>query len=816
MVIKKLILFRYKRLFLSNIETLEYTPEQNIQLILGGNGQGKSSLLYMLTPVPPDLKREFNEGGYKIIEIEHNNSYYILSSGGELGNKHSFLFNNTELNQGGTKSVQIELVKEHFQVTGYIHSILLGNTKFTSMPAVERKKVFSDISNIDYTYPLRVYNELRQRHRDIVGGIKILQENILKIKSTVIEDKELERYKTNLVMLSNYVEYLISLYKHDVDRAVDLDSMYDKLNVANREITKIYSSNAGLLTVNVNDIKSKISILENEIIFYNSSITAIKDKLSSFDTKALKSEEELTHEILNITKLISESKLTIDGVTLDNVENIYSVINDTYFEVIGVLARLDEYKNINKDNSEMVKLMSSVDIASKEYKAKETRYNLIVKELEHIEKHKTDENKVSCKQCGNSWYHHFDQDNQKILLRDKDILKVELDKLRTYIDSNSLVLTTYNEYKELVKELHTYSLSIPLVRPIWTYILTETNLKESSASVVNKLNMVKNRLEEWCSIAEKSKQLKMLEKDLENIKTINKIIKENNLKNIEELETNLSSYIKVVYSKQQEIIGYNKLISDLTKIEKAHFELRTTLKNINRGIGVTVDQVRNKYITDLVSQLKQQMAEIEQRIASNNTYVNKITNDTNEIEILTTKEKVLKLLVKELSPSEGIIAKSINSFLNNYIRDMNNIISKVWSYDIEILPSTISEGSDLDYKFPVRVDGSEVIEDVSKLSSSMQEIVDLAFKIVFIKYSKIIDAPLILDEFARTFDKHHRVKAYDIIESIFAGHFKQIFMVSHFESMYGRFTNSDINILGDPSMYGDVKSVNANMKLTTI
>ena len=47
-------------------------------------------------------------------------------------------------------------------------------------------------------------------------------------------------------------------------------------------------------------------------------------------------------------------------------------------------------------------------------------------------------------------------------------------------------------------------------------------------------------------------------------------------------------------------------------------------------------------------------------------------------------------------------------------------------------------------------------------------------------------------EFGRTMDATHRDAAYNIIDRIFSSNFNQIFLVSHFESMYGRFVNADL------------------------
>jgi energy-coupling factor transporter ATP-binding protein EcfA2 len=133
MIIRKLILKGYKRLFLNNIDYLEYTPESNIQILLGSNGSGKSSVLNMLNPLPADIKKEFREDGYKYIEITHRNREYIISSNYKDKNKHSFIVDGLELNTGGTKKVQLDLAYEHFKINPSINNILLGLDSLTTM-----------------------------------------------------------------------------------------------------------------------------------------------------------------------------------------------------------------------------------------------------------------------------------------------------------------------------------------------------------------------------------------------------------------------------------------------------------------------------------------------------------------------------------------------------------------------------------------------------------------------------------------------------------------------------------------------------------
>jgi DNA repair exonuclease SbcCD ATPase subunit len=242
-------------------------------------------------------------------------------------------------------------------------------------------------------------------------------------------------------------------------------------------------------------------------------------------------------------------------------------------------------------------------------------------------------------------------------------------------------------------------------------------------------------------------------------------------------------------------------------------DIRKLLKAIHNSKKILVEKEKNKQLILLVNDLKNILTETEFIVNNNNSIQAKIDSTKKELEELAVKEKVLRLLVKELSPNEGLIAKSINSFLNIFLSDMNVIINSVWSYQMEILPFDLTESEDLDYKFPIRVNNSEVIEDISKLSSSMMEIIDLAFRIVYVKYGNLQHYPLILDEFGRTFDQQHRTYGYDIIDKILSSSFKQIFIVSHFEESYLRFSHGDISILNTTNL--DISNIsNYNQVLT--
>ncbi|MBX0311620.1 MAG: AAA family ATPase, partial [Sulfurihydrogenibium sp.] len=146
MLIKQVTFRNYKRFPLLQASEVVFTFDKKLNLIIGTNGCGKSSLVKELSPLPSQ-KEDFYTNGYKEIHIEHNNKDYILIS--DFTNNetsYSFIVDNEELNNSHNVTTQKILVQKHFSLTQDIYDILIGVQTFTSMTVVQRKKLFNQIS----------------------------------------------------------------------------------------------------------------------------------------------------------------------------------------------------------------------------------------------------------------------------------------------------------------------------------------------------------------------------------------------------------------------------------------------------------------------------------------------------------------------------------------------------------------------------------------------------------------------------------------------------------------------------------------------
>jgi DNA repair exonuclease SbcCD ATPase subunit len=799
MVIKRLYIKGYERLFLNNITEFEYKPENLIQIILGTNGSGKSSILRELTPLPSDLKNDYTEDGYKIIDIDHNNSIYNISSGYKVKNKHSFIKDGVELNQGGTKKIQLHLVKEHFNITPYVHEVLLGNINITTMGIQERKNWFTNISNIDYTYPISVYNRLKSRHRDIVGGIKIINNKVLEDKALLLNNEEIIKINSNIHSMRSIIdELLISKTPNKSKHDVNLEKM-DSLTNLLEKMLPTYVSMSG-----IDNIDQKLSKTESELSLIKNRITSLKDTLNK-----IHEEEELAKKSKEMETLVKDKSVLLEelrklsilntmGLDLSSIDSINDLFRNTLPDVNNILSEIDTsevYWDVGVFKETFLKHKEQEIILNNKRK----ELDLLSKEIDILENAKKTTH-IVCSNCNHEWYSGYDEDKHNSILKDCELLEKTVNDKTSIVDNLSKSLETLNMKKDLLLRLKVFKDNYPLLKPIWTYIEEKYDIQKDTNSIISFLNETIFTLESLLPYNEKNIRLEELDK---RISLLN-ISRDTQLGIIDKNKNELEEELAILLQKSNKLDilfdNLNKYKVTKDRVETIVLYLKTSIKKLHTNTKVDYLELKNDTINKIINSIRQDISELELKVNEANRIKSNYEKTNLELEDLKEREIVLKSLVNIMSPTSGLIAKSINSFLNKFLKEINTIINSIWSYDMVLLPCLVTDDNDLDYKFRVRVDGKKTISDISKLSSSMKEIVDLATKIVSMKYLGLKDTPLILDEFGRTMDPKHRTNAYNIINQVMVSNFKQIFIVSHFESMYGSFKNSDITILSDENM----------------
>ncbi len=796
-MIKELILTNYDRFFLNNIESIEFRPKQKLQLLLGTNGSGKSSLLSELNPLPIN-KNDFTNGS-KEITIEKDNNIFKLKS---TSNKNSFMLNNTELNDGGTKTVQLNLVKEYFNLTPKYNNIILGTEKLTAMSTNERKNILREMSTVDYSYGIYLYNTLKQELRDTVGYLKLMQIEMNNDISNIVNDDEILILKNDITKCKNMIDSLSMSYSKSeeykdipiIDLNIDMDILDKNKLQADLDYNNKFIIN----------IEEEITNLNKEIDSLDDYSTTIKDS-ETLNTK-LKSLEEYFKIINNKYNMEKYSPI-------DSKNRLDKLLNSNLNNINIELSYLD---NIIFTPTEHKELKSKLEVLNNNLKIVSHGYDNNSKELEILLSNKTDNNKITCSSCGTMNYFGYSKEKEDMLQEKVNNFKIKYDELNSqYLELYEIYqkqkqkITYLQEIKEIISDLSVIPLYTDLVKK---YVNDITSITSTM------LNIIFKNIEDFLLDIKdyESNNNELIEVKLKISSGI-EILNIYKRKYIEDKDK-LINKLNVLLDKKREVNSNIVIIKN--NIEKCnivnkHIEtLNTIITNYKFNKKQIVINNKNTILTNTIRELKSLLITLEDKYNNIEKIKSRIEINKKHIDSHEDIRVALQYAINALSPTEGIIAKSINSFINVFLNEMNTIINSVWSYELTLLPCQISESNDLDYLFAVKVaDNKKDIKDVAYLSTSMKDIVDLSFKIVFMKYMKLTHMPLMLDEFGVFMDDTHRNKVYDVIENLLSNNFSQIYFTANFKSIYGRFVDSDINILDDKNLELDDIFYNENLKI---
>ena len=365
MIIHYIKLTDYKRIKLNNLKTIEIDFSEPLQLILGTNGCGKSSILSELTPYPPSSEF-YSKGGGKVIHISHHNCSYILSTVfSKAAGEHSFIKNGVELNPGRTLTIQKSLVLSEFGISQDILNLLLGFEKFTKMDPAKRSEWFTKLDAVDYNYSLSVYAKVKEQYRDVVGAIRTANKRLVVETASEIDIKEELKLKDKLDLLYTRIT---DLYKLKMNTEITEEEIKSLLNTTTNQLhlsNKSYHKNvinkpSSIYQLNTPEIEEKVKYLykqktttQERIDNFVSQYLELETKYKQIEVISRELEETNVSSIALFNLEIEKAKkeLTTDyisnveNISLDNIKTTMSIINDL---VSTLPDNTDQYFTKNK------------------------------------------------------------------------------------------------------------------------------------------------------------------------------------------------------------------------------------------------------------------------------------------------------------------------------------------------------------------------------------------------------------------------------------------------------------------------------------
>ena len=817
MKILSLELSGFTRLSLNQIEHFYMDLNSPIQLILGTNGSGKSSLLQELTAMPAS-QYDYKKGGYKIIRIMQGSTIYCLKSEFKIGQKHSF-FNETtaeEMNPGGTVSVQKDLVKQYFNMSLDMRELMQGNRGFTKMSVSDRRYWFTKLNDTSYDYAINVYNKLKEKARDANGALKNAKKRLVTESAQLMDKAEQDKLNASFNELHDSLEHLQKNRASPVAKSIEelsdsRNALLDQLSKLSMIVhrtkqelnQKYYGLNVDQLLELLGKLDALIETEQNTLKEHTASYAQLEDKVNTIKQTSQtnlvglkKSQSDIEEEIkdlLSTLKIVKDYNLySLEQSRIAN--NLMGTIENVFIQLPSNVDKRFSRNNLQEQTNNLNKLQTKLE---------ETNQQLMRVEAYIVnQEEKKNHDELNCPNCNHKWILGFNPqgydraksaritftEQKQNIAKEMEIIAAEIEAIKEYS-------VLYKDYSSLVS-------SYGCFKEFWDYIEQDNMVQSNPKSVINAFQIYLQDIQTSLKVLDHNQKLSEIYKLI----ALSESVKDSDTAVVLEQATKLQQRI------EQATLNITEYRQERTKLQKHLDSVKRVLSlrdNLEQLLNLVIENTDNSVkwyqcaaYDEVIRQVQVELAVKQKALADLRVKQALIYDLEEQIVLLDREEQGYKLLLSELSPVDGLIAEGMTGFIKIFVKQMNQIIAKIWNYPLEIQSCTLQEGEsvDLDYQFPFVVQ-SDTREDVSKGSSAMCEIFDFAFKVVASRYISSDSIPLYLDELGRAMDVEHKMKVIEYVKNLSDKHiFSQIFLISHDILQYGALSNTDICVLCDANI----------------
>lgn len=799
------------RLAYRGIKAVHMRPEKKLQMILGTNGAGKSTIMGELSMLCANHSHYERGVGYKRVLREYKgHTYEGLSD--FRGDKNHFKLtkDGKVIYEGHSSEAYQSHVYSDFKLTPDIHAVRIGKVRLSGMNTEARRRWFTRLSTEDYTYAIEYYKRLAKSTRDISGtidrlNIKLTQERakLIDAETEALLRAEIEKLKTERTEMMQYWRPM----EHTVDSLLSevriVDTQLEKITESSTSSIRFFHNEEGF--TDIQQVIDLIAVKSADEQYLHLQFTELCDKIEALRARLDEMGEadgvdieELNREIGKISRKMIEADMMITSDDwAPNCEKALSAIMSFHPTIADILNNLEadpDLLYLPRKHEERATELAALNgrVHTLEINSRELSEKIALME------HKRDEGHTTCPACEHSWFKGFDEKLYEDMKAEQAEVHKRYEDLKARYDALVEVQVKSAEIAAQIREMNVVAMATPDLSLMWMELarnnFMRTNPQEALEYVRNLRTQIQltvdrsliqlelqtltdRRAKAQAAVADNRlaviEESRILEQRLTELQERRSITAEH-LKKLKAIRFSMDAQARFVSDTEDLIAKRNDLIS---KAEIANHH------EIVHAIMLQIDQ-------DILSR-ERQLAGIEQQQAI-------IRSLEEEVAISERKDKLMSRAMDSLSPTKGLIARGLTGFINHFIAQMNAIIKKVWLYPLEIRPYVIDDDSavKLDYNFGFKVEGKNAGKDISEGSGAQIEIFDMAFMLVSMIHLGMETDEVFLDEFSIKMDYAHRKEAMKMItDLLITSNFSQIFMISHYESSYGSLTDADITIL---------------------
>lgn len=808
MIIDELTLVGYKRFVLSGMNAITIRPTKQMQVLIGTNGCGKSSLLSELSPLPGDRK-DYVSGGRKFLRCRHNGSVYELTSSfGEGGQEHFFVKDGEELNDGHTLYVQRELVKKFFGITPEIHAIMLGKILFTQMSPQDRRRWITALARNDYTFALNLFNHYKTKARDAQGVVKHLAERITVETNKLHGLGEVTGLETKVQQLNDELRVLLMNRKEGIesepfDPHPILMSLEDDIEYCKQIMPYVPN---GKTYRCFDDVEADIETLERECVRhsdfkhrYAEEHVLVEDtiqkvlKLQTGDGKTTTIEEALA----TLKQRIDEKRSTFQRFEgIQNAAAKFTDLRQALPSIVELFQLLPDNTDGRFDKARLERLKERIASATVHRDSLKDQLGRLEYRIESFEQM----GDVTCPSCQYVWKPGYSETERDRLHNAAGKIRDDLGTLQGRLDDAVNSCHEMEEVSQLYRQLRTLVNAYPSLRDLWDFVIAEKMHLNNPRGNIQVFYQY-----EWdASVQAELDELLKEQKELEELKMNPQASSELGYlyTRLNDLDRRVFEHTEALRLAEDDLFKVRSYYGQLLNLSNCIRSIEEKVNIIRSRTTQEIDRLRNHHIDLAMAQRHGELAGV-QTLLSDKIMVTTILDDLNKSYKETEMEVLInRTLARAMSPTEGVTADQLMAPLRAIVGRVNAIIAKVWTYEMVVLPSRPEDDGELDYKFPISMPEHEgSTPDISQSSKSQTAMINFAFRLVVKHYLKLHDYPYYLDELEDGFDDTHRPNLIGFIQYLMETHpSTQVFMVSHYYSTYGSLSSPQICVLDDANV----------------
>ncbi len=821
------------RLLLAKIKNIKINFDADCQTIIGTNGSGKSTLLREFSPLPAVSADYLKGGGKKIHFSDDDGEQYIALSENKHGWLHSLvrISDGVELNPGKTRQVQKQLIEDLCGVTEELFDIFVGDVTFTQMSPAKRREWILSFSGSDLEYAMKVYRDLSKRLMDSIALQKHYAKRLATELEGVMGEDQLNDLKRSAKSCIDRINFLMMERDSNVDATVSSSQIVDRLARSTAEEEAIFSQIEQYRVVvpqglnldigSQEDIDRIVGVIRSDIQIMQRKLNVAYEEHSTID-KYIKmlaqaganGVGDLEARVQQLTQEYNEAfERRTMPLVFNNPTQARWTLNTILFEMIELINLLPE----DLQQYEASAIQNQVHLNSSRELIIKRQGEL--KELDHKLYHMSNVDQVQCPQCTIVFAPgvdpmQFDQLKQQYGQIEQIIAQLEMKKMQF-----EEVAMEYDQYQQRTRRIQQIMGANDCLSPLWGAIRQAIDQNEPALMINAIIHDYNAELEIAIQCEQIDKELQTRQMILDNARAITQghgDVNADRLNAINEQITVILNDIAHAKSHIQAIETFARSVQDLDRLNARYRDVVDQIGALAFNYQLTL---RNECLDEDIGALQSQLATTQASISDATTAAALIEELRRNKKQADEDVIVHKALVDGLSPTNGLIAKNIRSFIDGYIDQMNNFIGEVWTYPMRILGSDIDAA--VDCKFQLESEGElsggaikVVSPDISKSSSAQTDIINFAFRVTAMMCLGYDSFVMYLDEAGVRMDEKHRDRFNGLIERLLERkQVSQIFMISHYAAMHGVFTNADITVVDKSNIINIPREYNQNVTI---